>query len=275
MLEHVIERLNHTDPTVRYEAAQQLGKSQDTRAVAPLIQALPDENSKVQYAAISGLIKLGDTQAAEPIIDTLFSELDSRVWQLMGLNIGLRLRNGLLDMLERGNDQLIERLNTALAHKPLTEQQRAFTVRMLGRTADADQLAMLTEILLDGSTTMQIAAIEALGHIGDSRATATLQLFCTDDSDEVREVVIEALGRIGDATAYDPLIAALDDGSEWVRRAAATGLGDLGDRRAIQPLAELLKDESEMVQDATFDALKKLSYDSFTTDNLDFGDLPS
>jgi HEAT repeat protein len=64
MIERMIEQLAHDDPAVRFEAAQKLGASKDTRAIEPLIGALPDENSKVQYAAFSGLVKLSDARAA-------------------------------------------------------------------------------------------------------------------------------------------------------------------------------------------------------------------
>src|SRR5215207_5700920 len=109
MLEQAIEQLNHADPEMRFAAAQTLGASNDLAAVEPLLTALPDANSKVQYACVSGLIKLGDARAAEPIITTLLNERGSRLWELLKLNIGLRLRAGLLDMIERGDIVMADR----------------------------------------------------------------------------------------------------------------------------------------------------------------------
>ncbi len=70
MIEQTILNLNHTNPEIRYQAAQQLGELNDPRGVIPLINALPDANSKVQYAALSSLIKIGAPEAAAPIIDS-------------------------------------------------------------------------------------------------------------------------------------------------------------------------------------------------------------
>ena len=268
MFERTIANLSHANPDIRYEAARKLGDSKDERAVQPLINALPDENAKVQYAAFSGLIKIGSNEAAEPLVNTLLAQPDCRVWDLIKLNVGLRLRSGLLDMISRGDERLAEQLIAALESTSLDEPQRAFIIRLLGRTADARLVEPLIDILIRDSQTMQGAAAEALGWIGDARAVSPLLLFLSEGepSDALRELAAEALGRIGDVRAVSPLIAALEDSNEWVRRAAAEALGNLGDRSAIEPLSTLLQDEIVMVQDAAFDALKKLSYGSYTTE---------
>ncbi|MFO7322058.1 MAG: HEAT repeat domain-containing protein [Chloroflexota bacterium] len=263
MLEETIQLLNHADPAVRFEAAQKLGASNDRRAVAPLIDALPDDNAKVQYAALSGLIKLGDPSAAHALVDLLLSDPDSRVWDLLKLGIGQRLRSGLLDMITPGDIPLADRLAAALEEEILDEQQQAFIVRLLGRTRDTRAVDMLINRLAEDTLTMQAAAAEALGYIGDLRAVTPLLPCLSSPSDAVREVAIEALGRLGDPRAVDPVIAALSDEHEWVRRAACVALGQLGEKRAVEPLAEALGDEFSIVQDAAFEAIKHLSDTSF------------
>lgn len=264
MLERTIANLAHTNPDMRYEAAQKLGETRDERAVQALIDALPDQNAKVQYAAFSALIKIGATEAVEPMVTALLTRLDSRVWDLMKLNIGMRLRNGLLELVSRGDAQLAQQLMTALDNEMLDEQQRALVVRLIGRTADTRLVETFIDILIRDTQVMQAAAAEALGWIGDPRAVSPLLLFLSEGepSNELRELAAEALGRIGDPNTVEPLMAALEDSNEWVRRAAAEALGLLGDRSAIESLSSLLNDESVMVQDAAFDALKKLSYGS-------------
>lgn len=259
MFERHVANLTHDDPTVRYEAAKNLGASNDTRAIQPLIEALPDGNSKVQYAAVSGLIKLNAYEAAAPILNVLTSDLNSRVWELLKLNIGMRLRSGLLDMLQPGDETIAVQIEAALETPDLDEQQRALLVRMLGRAANAERVGMLINLLVRGTPALQGAAAEALGYVGDVRAVAPLTLLVSDSSDELREVAAEALGRIGDAAAFDAVVGLLNDSVEWVRRAAAVALGDLGDHRAVEPLTGALSDESATVQDAAFESLKKLS----------------
>src|SRR5690606_6769095 len=125
MFEQTIAELTHVNPEVRYEAARKLGEAQDERAVTPLINTLPDDNSKVQYAAFSALIKIGASEAAVPMIDALVSAPNSRVWDLLKLNVGMRLRNGLLDMIPRGDLQLADQLTEAAENEAFDEQQRA------------------------------------------------------------------------------------------------------------------------------------------------------
>lgn len=265
MIEQAIERLNHNDAAVRYEAAQQLGNSNDDRAVDPLVGVLPDSNAKVQYAALSGLVKLGDSRAATPIIENLLANPRSRVWELMKLNIGMRLRFGVMDMVAEGDTEISDMLMAALHDKTLDEQQRAFIIQLLGRTGDKRIVESLIEMLMEETLTLRSAAAESLGWIGDKRAVAPLLLFTKDRSHTLREVTVEALGRLGDQRAVEPLIEALEDENEWVRRAAAVGLGDLGDKQAYEPLARAMRDPVEMVQEAAFDSIKQLSDDSFST----------
>lgn len=259
MLEQTIERLSHADAAVRFEAAKVLGASKEPRAVEPLISALLDADGKVQYAAVSGLIKLGARSAANPIVDLLLREPDGRVWDLMKLGIGQRLRAGLLDMIEAGDEAMADRLTDALTSDSLDEQQQAFLIQMLGRTRDPRVVEMLIDRLLQDTITIQGGAADALGYIGDERAVGPLLLFVNEEVAVLREVATEALGRIGHPSAYDALVAALFDEEEWVRRAGAEALANLGDSRAMEPLAALLTDESPLVQDAAFDAIKRLT----------------
>lgn len=263
MFEQLVSELNHPDPTVRYEAAHKLGASNDARAIQPLIDVLPDANAKVQYAAFSGLIKLNAYEAAEPVITMLLNNLNSRVWELLKLNIGMRLRSGLLEIVEGSRAPITDQVTSALETHDLDEHQRALLVRVIGRSDDGGSVDMLINLVVKGTPTLQGAAAEALGYIGDEQAISPLMLLVHDRSNELREIAAEALGRIGNVRAFEPLIALLKDENEWVRRAAVAALGDLGDRRAIEPLSEALQDENTVVQDAAFEALKKLSYGKY------------
>ncbi len=263
MIEQTIQELRHDDAAVRYEAARKLGESKDARAVEHLIAALPDDNSKVQYACVSGLVKIGHTSAVTPIIELLLEQPSSRIWELMKLNIGMRLRHGLMDMIEAGDTELADRLVTALDNVTLDETQQGILLQMIGRTADTRHTDLLLGRLERDTVISQSAAIEALGWLADVRAVEPLLTLITHDDSTLREVSTEALGRIGDGRAYDALISALSDSNEWVRRAAAEALGRLGDKRAMAALVHAVDDEDTMVQDAAFESIKKLSDTSF------------
>lgn len=264
MIEQMIEQLNHADPTLRFEAAKQLGASGNERAVLPLIDLLADDNAKVQYAAFSGLVKLGDARAAEPMVNLLLTDPDNRLWELIKLGIGSRLRAGLLDLIQSGDDAMADRLTAALDNDMLDEQQQAFVLRLLGRTQDTRAVELLIDRLIQDTPTIQGAAAEALGYIGDARAVSPLLLFLQEDESTLREVATEALGRLGDSRAVPQVLERLEDDNEWVRRAACVSLGQLGDKRAMEALSRRLQDETVMVQDAAFEAIKQLSDTNYT-----------
>lgn len=265
MYEQWIADVRHADPAVRYEAAQKLGASNEGRAADPLIGLLADGNAKVQYAAFSGLIKLRAAHAAVPMVDMLVQDFNSRVWDLLKLNIGLRLRMGLLDMVQSGDQAVVERVSAALDHQAMDEAQRAYLIRLLGKSGAVAHVERLIDLLGDQSEALQTASAEALGWLKDQRAVTPLIGLLGDYRDTLREVAAEALGRIGDAAAVDVLLEMLNDSNEWVRRAAVVALSELGDRRAVEPLANALQDESTVVQDAAFEAIKKFSYGSYDT----------
>lgn len=258
-MEQLLQQLTHNDETVRYDAAQQLGKDGDARAVDGLVARLNDEHPKVKYAALSSLVKIGSPTAATPTIAALVEEMDSRLWKLMTLDIGMRLRNGLFAMIEPGNTAAADLLIEALNDVSISEHQRALVIRLIGRTEDDRLVETFIDMLMIGSETLQGAAAEALGYIGDERAVAPLLVVLEDARSAVREIAINALARIGDVRAVDTILPMLNSGDVWTRRAAAMALGELGDRRAVRPLMHLLRDESDQhVRSAADAALSRL-----------------
>lgn len=270
MIERYLVQLQQGDAAQRFEAATRLSdydvaqidaSDARARAVQALIAVLPDADHKVQYAAFSSLVKLDAHEAFMPMLDVLLTQPESRVWGLLKLTIGMRLRNALLDMIPVGDAALADRLNAALDDSAMDDQQRALLVRLLGKTGDTRFVEPLIDRLVEGDAIAQGAAAEALGYIGDARALSPLMLFLNADEDErVREVAVTALGRLHDPRTYDALIGLLGDLNEWVRAAAITALAELGDRRAVEPISGLMQDEDTMVADAAFEALKRFSY---------------
>lgn len=66
-----IASLKNTDAKTRAQAAQQLGKACDRRAVDPLLDALSDPDTSVRIAAAEALGRLGDQESIQPMIDVL------------------------------------------------------------------------------------------------------------------------------------------------------------------------------------------------------------
>jgi HEAT repeat protein len=258
-MQELLTQLTHNDEAVRYDAAQALGKRGDAAAVNGLVDILNDSSPKVKYAALSSLVKIGSPVAATPTIAALLDDLESRLWKLLVLDIGMRLRNGLFDMVEPGNQEAADMLVEALDDARLTEYQRALVIRLIGRTEDQRMVATFIDMLMIATETLQGASAEALGYIRDERAVTPLIDVLADADSAVREIAINALGRIGDERAGEALLPLLDSGDEWTRRAAATALSDLGDRRAVRKLLRMQReDDSQVVREAAGKALTRL-----------------
>jgi hypothetical protein len=67
-LDDLTARLASTDFRVRVQAALELGRSGDSRALSPLVGALDDQNASVRAAAAAALGKLGDTRGRAPLV---------------------------------------------------------------------------------------------------------------------------------------------------------------------------------------------------------------
>ncbi|NJL95248.1 MAG: hypothetical protein HC915_16780 [Anaerolineae bacterium] len=100
----------------------------------------------------------------------------------MTLDIGMRLRNGLFDMIEPGNTAAADMLIAALDRSDLSEHQRALVIRLIGRTHDTRMVPTFIDMMMIASETLQGAAAEALGHIGDDSAVEPL-ITVLDDAD--------------------------------------------------------------------------------------------
>ena len=135
-----------------------------------------------------------EVRDGQQMLDLLLQNPTSKLWDLLKLNIGLRLRTGLFDMLPHGDERIAARIVDGLETCTLDEQQRALVVRMLGRTATSERVELLIDVLLHGSPTIQGAAAEALGYVGDARGVNPLRLFLSVSNNELREIAAEALG---------------------------------------------------------------------------------
>lgn len=68
-VEPLIYALKDSEQTVRWEAAEILGKLGDTRAVEPLIAALEGSDGNLCWTAATSLGEIGDKRAVEPLIE--------------------------------------------------------------------------------------------------------------------------------------------------------------------------------------------------------------
>ncbi len=261
MIEQYLEALTHGDSAARSEAAKVLGDLRDPAAVDALLRCLQDDDAKLQYAAFSALVKIGSTAAAPAMVAALLNNPQSRLWGVLKLNVGLRLRAGLLNIVQRGDTETADKLTNALEQEHFDPYQTVYLLHLLGRTGDRRAVESLITTLREDTELMQSAAADALGWMGDVRAVPALiiALETLPTESAAREVAAEALGRIGEPQAITALVKGLTDGNEWVRRASAVALGEIGDQMVVDSLTNALDDESAMVQEAAAEAIKQLS----------------
>ena len=199
-LEAALRDLEHTDPRVRAQAADALGRSEPGdrgQAVTALVRAVDDAHPSVRYAAILSLGELGAGEAVDALV--------------------ARLGDG----------------------EPLVREAAAIALGQLGEAGGARAWSALERALSSDEPEVRFQAVASLAEIDATRA-APLVVGLLDDGDaKVRAQAAAALGDAGERRHADRLARLLDDTVD-VRHEAALALARLGDRRALPSLVAAL-----------------------------------
>ncbi len=246
ILDRLVAELNDTDPIVRSNAAEQLGRSGNTDAVAPLIfvlkyddvwnvrksaawalgelkdrrsvgsliEALKHNDWIVQFKAAEALGKIGDTHAVEPLIETLQSE----------------------------SSHVYEQVTWAL-----------------GELCDDRAVIPLINALENELPAVRMNSAKALGKIRNREAVEPLMVALIKDRiPEVKKWAAWALGSLNDSRAIEPLISALNDRDYYVRMHAGLSLEKIG-KPAIPFLISALNDKRAFVHTRAVWALQEIT----------------
>jgi HEAT repeat protein len=201
-LQPLLAELNDSDRSVRYNAASDLGRLGDARAVAPLRATLLDSDRGVRRAAACALAGLG---VHEPLLEAL--QDDDHFW-----------RADAVETLQRAG------------WKPATAEQRAAVALALGQFDQAvaegtAALGSLLTALRDIDPAFRRKTADALGTLGDARAVEALQAALQDDDASVRATAAGALAKLGN---LQPLLGQLQDPHSQMRAEAGKELQQLG-----------------------------------------------
>src|SRR3970040_570536 len=191
-LERWIARLRSPDVTVRSDAAHQLGKMGDERAVAALAEAVQDSDEYVRKSAVMALRRIGGPVAMEALRVALADRSEQVVLQAV---------NGLRDMRDRG---AVAPLIRVLARRERS-LQRAATDALVRIGADA--VGPLLEAFKDRNLRRRIGnqVWKILVDMGTRSIDPLLEMMA-DDNQYVRLTAISVLGRIGDKRVAAPLV---------------------------------------------------------------------
>lgn len=218
-LERWLARLRSHDVTVRSDAAHQLGKLADERAVPGLAQGLEDADEYVRKSVVMALRRIGGPAAMEALRVALGDRSEQVVLQAV---------NGLRDMRDKG---AVEPLIRVLARRERS-LQLASTDALIRIGGDA--VGPLMEAFKDRNLRRRIGnqVWKILVDMG-SRAIDPLLEMMTDENQYVRLTSISVLGRIGDKRVVAPMVGLfLDD--PRMQEAVVTTLARLEERGVLE-----------------------------------------
>ncbi|MFA5251552.1 MAG: HEAT repeat domain-containing protein [Phycisphaerae bacterium] len=196
-----------------YNDFEQLGKSEDPKAIELLLLALTRGHLTDQAAVIKAVSELGDTAAVEPLITALNTQ-----WSVCAAMALGKLRD------QRAVVPLINALKS-----PTCATEAAYALGNIG-----DKRAVESLIKALGSSATTAAAATALGQLNDKRAVEPLLQMLENESNIARGAIMTALGRLGDCRVIEPLVKLLGDHNPEIRRLSAGALANLGKSKWLQ-----------------------------------------
>lgn len=224
----LIAKLLHTDPVVRFRAAQVLGRRRCRGAVPTLLALLEDDIGHVRAAAAAALGAIADPAAVAPLTALLRDPFPDVREAGMEAIVVLGSQSGAMGEL------VLTLLEPNLDAEE--EQLAAAAVRITGRLGGRGRLARLEAALRDERGGVRRAAAEALGTIGGPEAVDALRAALTDEDVAVRREAVLRLGQTRDAAAVPLLLSMLPDEDLWVRVRTVQALAGFEHPEAWQTL---------------------------------------
>jgi HEAT repeat protein len=168
-----------TDPMVRQYAAYLLGKTQNPRAIQPLIEALGDFDKSVREQATLALSALG-----KAAIEPLSAVMKEPKWETR-----YRAAEALGKIAdEKAVKPLIQALNDTRDHV------RYMAAKGLREFRDSDATEPLIILLKDENRYVRMMAVQVLGAVGGKNVHAALKkALKTEDDEKVKEAITEAI----------------------------------------------------------------------------------
>lgn len=248
--EVVCARLRDGDQEVRAEAARELVRLADRRAVPMLCEAVAGESwwRPVRSAAaiVRALAEFGGVEAESAVGAELRKEV---AWHAEPSGAddsppSSAVADCIIPALRRmgGSSLVVRALLDTMTSKTVSRPVKASAAWQLRnwvgscsreRLTEADRELMVESLraaLRDDEDAARDDMASVLGYLGDARALPELLDMLRDRISEVRRCAAEALGRLGDQRAVPALQALEDDIDPGVRAAVGQALGRLAGR---------------------------------------------
>ena len=259
--EQLIELLARGSIDDQRDAAKQLGRLADARAIAPLVSSLQTADWKVGKLALRSLKSIDTEDSREELLKALEYE-DARVrheivlWleQLMDSDPRERLAQCLDDpepRVRKAAVSALANLGKRKAKKPLAQalghalaDVRSNAALALGQFGDARAGEELKHILLDPASADRLQAARLLVQLDPTSAVEPMLAVASDPetSAGLRRHLAKSLDELDDARIADFFAASLGDTDKQLRQIAALALGRRGHRSAVEGLIDLISD---------------------------------
>jgi HEAT repeat protein len=224
-LEPLIVTIGSTqEVSLRIKAAEILGRARDRRAVDKLMLSSSAREPELRIASIKALGLIGDPQAT----DALFAAANDS---------NEKVHQASVEALEKLGIS-VERLSGDLANP--NWQTRVAGLSTMAKIGDRKAVPLAINSLKDGDARVRAEAAQVLGILRDNRAVDPLMNSLGDQSVEVRIQATTALGYLRDNRALPLLTTLLNDKDSRVSLAAAESLARMQDPKATQVLLNSL-----------------------------------
>lgn len=228
------------DNEARAQAATGLGKIATPEAIAALVKALTDYDTKVELAAVSGLARAGTP--AVPALLAALKQPDTR--------LRLRAAQAVADIQSPQADGGL----IALLHDR-DAQVRVEAARALGFEGNAPAVKPLIQLLGDKNGDVAEAASGALAAIGAAALPALVAALSGPDTQAY--FAARALARQGQVTV--PAIDRALQQSPKVERWAVVALGSMGGSEAASVLQKLAASADPQIRSSAEEALQRMA----------------
>jgi HEAT repeat protein len=189
---------------VRAEAMVALGRSQDSRVVDLLSDALGDSDEQVQINAAAALANM-KTDKAKAYLTLQYARRGRSVRMAIVKALkGSNMPGATASVVAAEANTIWERNIKILVDG--SPPERVAAAEELGRSGRPDAVNRLVPLLKEAHVTLASAAARGLGYAHDSRAVAALVPLLSQPDVELSESVAEALGAIGDNSVILPLV---------------------------------------------------------------------
>jgi HEAT repeat protein len=244
----LINMLGDEDSSVRFTAANALGKLKSDMAIPGLTKLLNDQRSYVYFSAIDALNKIS-IESLMPIL----------IQNLKNTDMYIRLRT-IDTLILLSSEMSIPVFIKALQDPDIAIRQRV--IYSLAQFKTQEACKGIIQGLMDEHRVVREQAITVLGQMKDELFLPNLLEGLQDCDPSVRKCSVDALGELKISKGMQGLLMALKDEDDSVRWSAVISLGRISDKRAIDELLKVVEDENFYVRRSAAHVLKELWKDN-------------